>query len=68
DYLCERMGVDHVAFGSDFDGTTVPNDLGDAAGLPRLVEALRRAGFGDADLRKLGTGNWMRVLERTWRS
>jgi membrane dipeptidase len=66
-YLAERMGVDHVAFGSDFDGTTVPTDLGDAAGLPRLVEALRRAGFGEADLRKLGTENWLRVLQRTWR-
>jgi membrane dipeptidase len=65
-YMCERMGVDHVAFGSDFDGTTVPTELGDAAGLPRLVGALRRAGFGDADLRKLAYGNWLRVLERTW--
>jgi membrane dipeptidase len=67
-YLCERMGVEHVAFGSDFDGTTVPNELSDAAGLPRLVVALRRAGFGEADLRKLGTENWVRVLGRTWRS
>jgi membrane dipeptidase len=67
-YLAERMGVDHVAFGSDFDGTTVPTELGDAAGLPRLVEALRRAGFSDTDLRKLGTENWVRVLEATWKS
>jgi membrane dipeptidase len=67
-HLCERMGTDHVAFGSDFDGTTVPTELGDAAGLPRLVEALRRAGFGEAELRKLGTENWLRVLERTWKS
>jgi len=67
DYLCDRMGVEHVAFGSDFDGTTVPNELGDAAGLPRLVEALRGAGFTEPDLRKLGTENWVRVLEQTWR-
>jgi len=66
-YLCDRMGVGHVAFGSDFDGATVPRELGDAAGLPRLVEALRRAGFNEPDLRKLGTENWLRVLERTWR-
>jgi membrane dipeptidase len=31
------------------------------------VEALRRAGFSEADLRKLGTENWLRVLERTWK-
>src|SRR5215472_16061241 len=66
-YLAERMGVDHVAFGSDFDGTTVPTELGDAAGLPRLVEALRRSGFSEADLRKLGTENWLRVLDATWK-
>ena len=66
-YLSERMGVEHVAFGSDFDGTTVPSQLGDAAGLPRLVETLRRAGFSDTDLRKMGTENWLRVLEQTWR-
>ena len=66
-YLCERMGPDHVAFGSDFDGTTVPAELGDVAGLPRLVDALRRAGFSEVDLRKLATENWLRVLERTWK-
>jgi membrane dipeptidase len=65
-YLADRMGVDHVAFGSDFDGTTVPNELGDAAGLPRLVDSLRRAGFNEADLRKMAHENWVRVLEKTW--
>jgi membrane dipeptidase len=67
EHLCGRMGVDHVAFGSDFDGAAVPQPLGDAAGLPRLVDALRQAGFADADLRKLGYENWLRVLEATWK-
>ena len=66
-YLAERMGVDHVAFGSDFDGTVVPDPLGDAAGLPRLVEALRQAGFGEGDLRRLASENWLRVLGQTWK-
>jgi membrane dipeptidase len=66
-YIAERVGAEHVAFGSDFDGTTVPTELGDAAGLPRLVGALRGAGFGEADLRRMGTENWIRVLEATWR-
>ena len=67
DYLCERMGVEHVAFGSDFDGTTVPAELGDVAGLPRLVDALRARGFSEPDLRRLGTENWLRVLDATWK-
>lgn len=66
DYLADRMGVDHVAFGSDFDGTTIPSALGDAAGLPRLVAALREAGFTEPDLRRMAYENWLRVLERTW--
>ena len=65
-YLRDRMGVEHVGFGSDFDGATVPAELGDAAGLPRLVDALRGAGFSDDDLRKIAHENWLRVLERTW--
>ena len=42
-YVAERIGVEHVALGSDFDGATMPAELRDAAGLPRLVDALRDA-------------------------
>ncbi|MCC6168694.1 MAG: dipeptidase [Caldilineaceae bacterium] len=67
-YMVERMGIDHVALGSDFDGATMPGDLGDVAGLPRLVAALRAAGYDDGDLRKIGTQNWLRALGQTWHS
>jgi membrane dipeptidase len=66
DHLIERLGEDRVGFGSDFDGTTVPSAINDAAGLPQLIEALRRAGYDEALLRKLAFANWLRVLERTW--
>lgn len=65
-YMVERMGIDHVALGSDFDGATMPDDLHDVAGLPKLVAALRSAGFDDAGLHKIGTENWVRVLGQTW--
>jgi membrane dipeptidase len=68
DYLVERLGIDRVGFGSDFDGATMPNALGDAAGLPKLITALRQAGYDDASLRKLGHENWIRVLRATWRA
>ena len=67
DHLVEKMGVDHVGLGSDFDGCTVPADLGDATGLPKLIATLRAAGYADADIRKLAHENWLRVLETTWR-
>ena len=66
DYLAERMGVDHVAFGSDFDGAVVPAELGGVAGLPKLVGALEQAGYNEAALAKITHGNWLRVLRETW--
>jgi membrane dipeptidase len=66
DHLIEHLGVDGVGFGSDFDGAVVPADLGTAAGLPGLLDAYRAAGYDDDTLRKLGSENWLRVLERIW--
>lgn len=66
DYLIEKLGEDHVGFGSDFDGCVVPEVLGDVAGLPGMIAALREHGFGDALIRKLAHENWLGVLERTW--
>ena len=67
DHLIDRLGEDHVGFGSDFDGATLPADLGDVAGLPRLLDALRAHGYGEALLRKLAHDNWLALLDRTWR-
>ncbi len=66
DYLVERVGVDRVGFGSDFDGAKVPRGIGDVSGLPALIEALRTRGYGETELRKLAHGNWLRVLRATW--
>jgi len=64
-YLVDRMGVDHVGLGSDFDGATVPDALGGVGGLPLLVEALAERYDEDA-LAKLTHRNWLRVLRATW--
>jgi membrane dipeptidase len=66
-YVAERIGVDHIAIGSDFDGTTIPLEMGDVTGLPKLMEALRRSGFDEEDLTKISYKNWVRVLSATWR-
>jgi membrane dipeptidase len=65
-HIVDRIGVEHVALGSDFDGATVPRELGDAAGLPRLLDALRADGFAEEELELIAWGNWRRVLERAW--
>ncbi len=66
-YMVDRMGIDHVALGSDFDGTGVPSAIGDVTGLPKLIDALRTAGFDDGSLRKIAYKNWVRVLGETWK-
>ena len=66
DHLIERLGEDHVGFGSDFDGATMPQGIGDVAGLPRLLAALSAHGYDAALIRKLAWDNWLAVLRRTW--
>lgn len=65
-YLVDRIGIDRVGFGSDFDGAVMPNELQCADCLQKLVGTLRTRGFDDASLRKLGYENWVRIFERTW--
>lgn len=66
DHLIEHLGETRVGLGSDFDGAVVPNGIGDAAGLPRLLDALQAHGYDAALVTKIAHGNWLRVLERTW--
>jgi len=66
DHLIDRLGEDHVGFGSDFDGATVPEGIGDVTGLPLLLDALRSHGYDEALLEKLAWRNWLAVLRRSW--
>src|SRR5260370_1378292 len=66
DYLVEHLGIDCVGLGSDFDGTRIPQTIGDVTGLPKLIAALREHGYDDVSLRKLPFENWVRVLDKTW--
>jgi len=66
DYMVERMGVDCVGLGSDYDGTLIPSAIGDVTGLPEFVRTLERAGYSASELRKLLQENWLRVLRETW--
>jgi membrane dipeptidase len=65
-YIADRVGVEHVAFGSDFDGATIPASLADVAGYPRLIEALEADGFTPAEIRAIAWDNWRRVLDAWW--
>jgi membrane dipeptidase len=65
DALIEALGETRVGLGSDFDGALIPSVIGDAAGLPRFIEALEQHGYDRPLLEKLAHGNWLSLLERT---
>ncbi len=66
-YLVDRIGIEHVAFGSDFDGATMPNSLPDASAYQRLIETLRNHGFADDEIELIAHKNLLRVLRETWK-
>ena len=66
--MADRIGVEHVALGSDFDGATIPAALGGVRGMPALLEILGGAGFTEAELDAIAWGNWRRVLGAWWRN
>jgi membrane dipeptidase len=66
-YVADRIGAEHVALGSDFDGATIPAGVGDVAGIPRVLDALRASGFTERELEAIAWGNWRRVLGVWWR-
>jgi len=55
-------GVDHVGIGADWDGGGGVTGLEDVASLPRITEALLKAGYSQADIAKIWSGNVLRVL------
>jgi membrane dipeptidase len=65
-YVADRIGVEHVALGSDFDGATMPLELADAAGLPALLDRFLSAGFSRPEVEAIAWGNWRRVLASWW--
>ncbi len=66
-YVADRIGVAHVALGSDYDGATIPAPLGDVAGTPKLLSALGDAGFDSGEVAAIAWHNWRRVLGAWWR-
>jgi membrane dipeptidase len=67
DYITNRIGIDHVGIGSDFDGGQMPASLKDVSYLPQLLQALKIKGYSKDDIEKIAYKNWYRILEETWK-
>ncbi|MFC3441941.1 dipeptidase [Sphingobium rhizovicinum] len=56
------VGPDHVGIGLDWDGGGGVVGLEDVVDLPKITAALLKAGYSEADLQKIWSGNVLRVL------
>lgn len=63
DHVVDLVGVDHVGFGSDFDGVgdSLPEGLKDVSGYPNLIYELLKSGHSEEDIRKICGENLLRV-------
>lgn len=59
-HVRDLVGIEHVALGSDFDGTVTTRF--DTSQLVQITQALMQAGFTEAEIRAVMGGNALRVI------
>lgn len=63
DHVVNLVGIDHVGIGSDFDGIEItPSGMEDVSKMPVLFKELSSRGYSDADIEKIASGNFLRIL------
>ena len=67
DHVVKLVGPDHVGFGSDFDGTGVPEEVKDMTGYNKLVAELEKREYSDEDINKICHGNFIRIFKKVWK-
>ena len=65
-YIGRKIGFEHVALGSDFDGCLIPDELDGVEDIHRLLEILQKAGLSKRELEQVCYKNWLRVLRASW--
>lgn len=63
DHVVNLVGIDHVGFGSDYDGVgdSLPKGLKDVSTYPNLIEELLKRGYTPEDIAKVCYQNTFRV-------
>ena len=62
DYVVRRIGVEHVGIGTDFDHGAGIIGFKDASEALNVTRGLLKRGYTDADIAKIWSGNFLRVL------
>ncbi len=64
DHVVSLVGVNHVGLGSDYDGIEVtPDGMEDISMMPKIFDELRSRGYSEADLAKIASENFFRILQ-----
>jgi membrane dipeptidase len=71
DHVCQLAGnADHAGIGTDLDGgfgrEQAPGDLETIADLQKLLALLAACGYSAADIEKIMSGNFLRLLRSAW--
>ncbi|MGB2862072.1 MAG: membrane dipeptidase, partial [Sedimentisphaerales bacterium] len=63
EHMIELVGIDYVGLGSDYDGVgdNLPEGLEDVSCYPNLIYELLKKGRSEEDIRKICSGNFLRV-------
>ena len=67
DKIVELAGINHVSFGSDFDGATVPEVVKDVSYFPKLLRFLEENDYSKEELEKISNENYIRVMKAVWK-
>ena len=62
DYIVDRIGVDHVGIGSDFNHGGGVEGFADASEALGVTVGLLKRGYSEEDIAKIWGGNFLRVL------
>ena len=62
DYVVERVGIDHVGIGTDFNHGSGIEGYGDASEAANVTAALLERGYSQQEIEKIWGGNFLRVF------
>ena len=62
-HVYQLVGINHIGFGSDFDGlgNSLPEGLKDVSMYPNIIERLLEKNFSEEDIKKICCENLFRV-------
>ena len=64
DYVKKLIGIDYIGMSGDYDGIAFTiSGMEDVSSYPKLLVELARRGWTEKELRKITSGNFLRVFE-----